>query len=105
MSNSELLQGKEYIDFLLDFLQGKKDDTSQPSTEKGQAKFCYHELTAEEATKLKETLSKDKDITYYFNVKYGLRTLVDSLQYNSNALIILQSVLDGDAKLQEDFQK
>jgi hypothetical protein len=35
MSNSELLQGKEYIDFLLDFLQGKKDDTSQPSTEKG----------------------------------------------------------------------
>jgi hypothetical protein len=26
MSNSELLKGKEYIDFLLDFLQGKKDE-------------------------------------------------------------------------------
>ena len=26
MGNSELLKGKEYIDFILDFLQGKKDE-------------------------------------------------------------------------------
>lgn len=26
MSNSELLKGKEYLDFILDFLQGKKDE-------------------------------------------------------------------------------
>jgi len=27
MGNSELLKGKEYIDFILDFLQGKKDES------------------------------------------------------------------------------
>ena len=26
MGNSELLKGKEYLDFILDFLQGKKDE-------------------------------------------------------------------------------
>ena len=27
MGNSELLKGKEYLDFIIDFLQGRKDDT------------------------------------------------------------------------------
>lgn len=27
MSNANLLKGKDYLDFILDFLQGRKDDT------------------------------------------------------------------------------
>jgi hypothetical protein len=51
MGNSELLKGKEYIDFILDFLQGKKDDVEPTprdpkSTEK---QYCFHELSSEEA--------------------------------------------------------
>lgn len=101
MGNSELLKGKEYIDFLLDFLQGKKDDAPPPQQQ--DQKFCFHELTAEESAKLKGTLSADKDIAYYFNVRNGFKVLVDSLHYNTNALEIIQSLLDNDAKLQEDF--
>jgi len=107
MGNSELLKGKEYIDFILDFLQGKKDDVEPtPRDPKSSEKqWCFHELTSEEALKLKDTLSSDKDIVYYFNVKDGLKVLVSSLFYNINSLEILQKLLDGDSKLQEDFQK
>ena len=98
MSNSESLKGKEYVDFLLDFLQGKKD--ADPKVER---KYCIHELNSEEAVKLKEALCSDKDIAYYFNVKDGLKTLVESLKFNTNALDIFQKLLDGDVKLQEDF--
>lgn len=59
----------------------------------------------EEATKLRDTLLSDKDIVYYFNVKDGLKVLVGSLNFNINALEIVQKLLEGDVKLQEDFQK
>jgi hypothetical protein len=62
-------------------------------------------LTVEEATKLRDTLLSDKDIVYYFNVKDGLKVLVGSLNFNINALEIVQKLLEGDVKLQEDFQK
>jgi len=84
MGNAELLKGKEYIDFILDFLQGRKDE--QPHTVK---KFCYYELTAEAADKLKEILVKDADMIYYFNVKDGFKTLVSSLELNTHALTLL----------------
>ncbi len=98
MSNSELLKGKDYLDFLIDFLTGKKDEEPAPKD-----RVCLHELTDEEAKKLGETLSSDKDIVYYFNVKDGLKVLVDSLHFNQNALEIIQKLLDGDVKLQEAF--
>ncbi len=54
---------------------------------------------------MKETLIADKDISYYFNVKDGMKVLVNSLKFNTNALEIIQKLLEGDQKLQEDFQK
>jgi hypothetical protein len=62
-------------------------------------------LISEEATKLRDTLLSDKDIVFYFNIKDGMKTLIGSLQYNTNALEIIQKLLEGDVKLQEDFQK
>lgn len=56
MSNSELLKGKEYIDFLLEFLQGKKDEQPPVLDPKGQGNHCFHELTTEETQKLGSTL-------------------------------------------------
>lgn len=106
MGNSELLKGKEYLDFLLDFLQGKKDENPPvPNPKATEKQWCFHELTIEESNKLKDTLTSDKDITYYFNVKDGMKILVNSLQYNTTALEIIQKLLEGDVKLQEDFQK
>lgn len=77
MSNSDLLKGKEYLDFLLDFLQGKKDE--QPPSASKDGRICHHELGETEAQKLEQTLTSDKDITYYFQARDGLRVLVDSL--------------------------
>jgi len=54
---------------------------------------------------LKDILPADKDIAYYFNVKDGMKVLVNSLKFNTNALEIIQRLLEGDQKLQEDFQK
>lgn len=86
MSNSDLLKGKEYLDFLLDFLQGKKDEQT-PTFKDG--RLCLHELGESEAQKLEQTLLTDKDITYYFQAKDGLKVLVDSLHFNQLALPIL----------------
>lgn len=80
MSNAKSLKGKEYLDFVLDFLQGKKD--SQSSKDK---KFCYHEISQEESKKINESLT-DSDVIYYFNVKDGMKTLVDSFEYSLEAL-------------------
>ena len=105
MGNSQLLKGKDYLDFILEFLQGKKDEAIPAQNPKDEKKWCFHELISEEATKLRDTLLSDKDIVFYFNVKDGFKTLIGSLQYNTNALEIIQKLLEGDLKLQEDFQK
>lgn len=105
MGNSELLKGKDYLDFILEFLQGKKDEAIPAQNPKDEKKWCFHELISEEATKLRDTLLSDKDIVFYFNIKDGMKTLIGSLQYNTNALEIIQKLLEGDVKLQEEFQK
>lgn len=51
MSNSNLLKGKEYLDFILEFLQGKKDEVQHK-----EKKDCYYELQPEDAVKIKDTL-------------------------------------------------
>lgn len=76
MTNADSLKGKEYIDYVLDFLQGKKE--AEPLKEK---KNCYHELTKEDAEKLKSTL-EDQDMIYYFNIRDGMKSLVESLEFN-----------------------
>jgi len=43
MQNSATLEGKEYLDFLLDFLSGKTD-----GEEHKEKKACYHGLTVEQ---------------------------------------------------------
>ena len=75
MSNAQLLKGKEYLDFILQFLQGKEGD-------------CCHEITKEQTEKMLEALS-DADVVYYFNEKHGFKTLTASLQYNANALELI----------------
>jgi hypothetical protein len=45
-------------------------------------RLCLHELGESEAQKLEQTLTADKDITYYFQAKEGMRILVDSLYLN-----------------------
>ena len=99
MSNADSLKGKEYLDYLLAFLKGKKDapNDGPEKVEKGKIKrkiLCKHELTAEEHTKLKDTLSTKKgmneDMVFYFNVSGGIAVLVDSLYHSPIALPLIQ---------------
>jgi hypothetical protein len=48
MENSQTLNGKEFIDFLLDFQQKEVES----SIKRKVPKFCKNDLTAENATKL-----------------------------------------------------
>lgn len=104
MANAESLKGKEYIDFLLDFLTGK---THKPELKPGVRvpKFCANELKAEETKKLLEILKPSEELLYYFNAKDGFKTLVDSLYHGFEALAILDALLSPNDKMREDFQR
>ena len=107
MDNADSLAGKEYIDYLLSFLRGKKDDTLQqnaPGTKKRKGQICFHEFTKEESTKLKKTLAA-ADMVYYFNVQEGLKVLADSLYITPQALPLVQDLLYKYPKLQDGFQR
>lgn len=105
MANASTLKGKEYIDYLLAFLMGKNSDLPPPEqNQKKRKPVCLFELTAEEATKLANVLG-DESMVYYFSVNSGLKVLVDSLYLNTNGLRLVQSLLEKNAKLQEDFQR
>lgn len=115
MSNADSLKGKEYLDYLLAFLKGKKDAESDgpEKVEKGKVKrkvLCKHELTADEFKKLEETLKSksgklDEDMMFYFNVSGGIAVLVDSLYHSQIALPLIQQMLESNKKLQDDFQR
>ena len=104
MANAESLKGKEYIDFLLDFLTGK---THKAELKPGVRvpKFCANELKSEEAKKLLEILKPSDELLYYFNAKDGFKTLVDSLYHGFEALVVLDALLIPNNKLREDFQR
>ena len=104
MADSESLKGKEFIDFILDFLSGK---THQPELKPGVRlpKNCVNELKADEAKKLLEILQGSEELQIYFNVKNGFKCLVDSLYLGHEGLAILNSVLPKNQKLREDFQR
>ena len=106
MENAESLKGKEFIDFLLDYLQGR---THTPEIKPGQKslppKKCPNELKQEECDKLLTTLEENEELIYYFNTKDGFKTLVDSLYHDTRALVILDAMLTKRDKLREDFQR
>jgi len=106
MENADSLAGKEYIDYLLAFLRGKKDQGLEQNAgaKKRKNQVCFHEFTAEECAKLKKTLVAE-DMVYYFNVQEGLRVLVDSLFITPQALPLVRDLLDENHKLQDDFQR
>jgi len=41
----------------------------------------------------------EKDLLYYFNAREGFKTLVASLDFNANALVLLQELLEAEPKL------
>ena len=105
MANADSLKGKEYIDYLLAFLKGKKDETAPKQDEKTKKKrtqICFYKFDEEAYTKLSEIL-KVEEMVYYFNVNDGCKVLVDSLYISTNALPLLQTILDENKKLQDDF--
>lgn len=57
MENADSLKGKEFIDFLLNFLQGKMGEADSEE-KKGPKlpKYCKLELSEENAKKLREVL-------------------------------------------------
>ena len=98
MQNSATLEGKEYLDFLLDFLSGKTD-----GEEHKEKKACYHGLTVEQVQKVGEILNSN-DLVHYFNAKGGFKCLVEALEYDTAHVKIIQRVLEKDKKLQESVQ-
>lgn len=112
MANAESLSGKEYIDFILLYLQGKGEQPEAPPTNapKKLPKFCKNELKKTDSDKLNEILNgenvkQNEDLILYFNAKDGFKILVDSLEFNMHALEILTKVLPQRESLKEDFQR
>ena len=95
------MKGKEFVDFLLDFLT-KEVDTG---VKRILPKLCKNELTPENAIKLRQVFSNENkdELALYFNAKNGMKVLVESLQFNLEALPILNDLLADKVKLQEEF--
>ena len=98
------MAGREYIDFLLNAVQG---NIPQPMSEAGKPtkadlkkvpRYCQHAIEPDQAKKLKEILKKeDEDLVLYFNAKDGFRTLVGSLEFNMDSLDLLaELIMDND---------
>lgn len=91
MSNAGSLKGKEFIDFLFEYLSGR---SHEPEKKSGvYSDYCKNELKEDEAKKLKDILKTDEELIYYFNAKDGFKTLVDSLHLGFEGLSILEEVL------------
>jgi inorganic pyrophosphatase/exopolyphosphatase len=72
---------------MLDFLQKAVDTGSKRKLPAN----CKNELTPENAKKLLLvfTAEKNDDLHLYFNAKNGFKVLVDSLEFNQEAIPIL----------------
>jgi len=103
MANSESLKGKELIDFLLEFQQ----KAVETGTKRKLPAFCKNELTAENSKKLLAVFRAEKtdDLMLYFNAKNGFKVLVDSLEFNQEAIPVLTELLNRSEKLREEFQR
>lgn len=102
MADAESLKGKEYIDYLLQFLKGKKEDAPNKQEDKKSKKkripLCHHRIEKEECEKLSKTL-EDENMVYYFNVNDGMKILVDSLYISTQVLPLIQTLLEKNPKL------
>lgn len=114
MANAADLEGKDYVDHLLSAVQGKIPQTFADASagkpnraDQGKApRYCQHEISPEEATKLKGILRKEEnDLVLYFNAKDGFRTLVHSLEYNTECLELLYDLIVDNDELRDDFQR
>ena len=114
METADGLAGKDYIDFLLNAVQGKiPQSLSDVAAGKPNAadknkvpRYCQHAIKPEEAQKLKEILKKeDQDLVLYFNAKDGFRTLVASLEFNTECLDLLADLIIDNEQLANDFQR
>ena len=107
MANAESLKGKAYIDYLIKFLKGEKNEENEPPRANQKRKIlCENEITKEELKKLTDTLSDD-DMVYYFNISGGMKILVDSLYISTIALKLINKLLGNknNYKLLDDFQR
>ena len=69
-------------------------------------RYCQHAIKPEEATKLKGILRRDEEeLVLYFNAKDGFRTLVHSLEYNTECLDLLVDLIVDNEQLSDDFQR
>ena len=84
MASAESLKGKEFLDFMLDYMSGK---SHKPERKPGVAlpDNCVNEVKADEVKKLLEIL-KDEELVYYFNTKGGFKALMDSLYLGFESL-------------------
>jgi len=62
-------------------------------------------LKPEEAKKLLQILKGDVDLLLYFTRKDGFKVLVDSLEFNHEALHLFQELVSPDEKQIEFFQR
>jgi len=114
MERAQELTGKDYIDRLLNAVQGKipqtvnEVNTGQPKkADIGKVpRFCEHAIKPEEAKKLAEILKpEDEELVLYFNAKDGFRTLVQSLEHNMSCLKLLHALIVDNDQLRDDFQR
>jgi len=112
MADAEKLAGKEFIDYILEFLKGKKDEELPELTDEqvrynrkiNRKQIVYHPLGADELKKLTKILADDNMI-YYFSVNEGFKVLIDSLYFGTGALDLIETTLEKQKKLQEDIQR
>ena len=114
MENAQDLAGREYIDFLLNAVQGRIPQTlsevaaGQPTkADSGKVpRYCQHAIKPEEAKKLGEILKpEEQELVLYFNAKNGFLTLVQSLEYNMECLELLHRLIVDNDQLRDDFQR
>ena len=101
MANADSLKGKEYLDYLISFLKGDKDEVKpeqDKKTVKKRKQVCFHELSADECAKLTKTLEAE-NMVYYFSVNNGFNLLVDSLYFSTVGLTLVENLLEKHPKL------
>jgi len=105
MEKRDGLSDKEYIDFTIEYLTGKKDEEIKIEEGKKESTYCVHPIKEEEGKKLSELLLKSEDLLLYFVKNKGLLCLKDSLSHNTVGIEVLDKVLEKNEKVKEEFQK
>lgn len=89
MANAKSLEGKEYIDYLLNYLKdGNEVSENAPlkANEKRKA-ICKREICTEDVKRLSK-LVEDDNMLYYLSISGGYKVLIDSLYLNSKSGVL-----------------